>query len=107
VNRDRRTRNPRACRPLQGARRIGGGWAVDDRWAGIATVPRSVAADSLLEFVVLDAVEELAATEHAADSLLEFVVLDPVEELPATERRVSLRRGAVRPVETAPEEESV
>ncbi|MEU4340358.1 hypothetical protein AB0H00_03645 [Nocardia sp. NPDC023852] len=83
MNRDRRTRKPRACRPRQGPRRIGGGWAVDDRWAGIATVPRSVAADSLLEFGVLDVTEE------------------PV----VTERRVSLRRGAG--LEEAPEGESV
>ncbi|PXX65000.1 hypothetical protein DFR70_10461 [Nocardia tenerifensis] len=53
MNRDRRTRTLRACRPRQGARRIGGAWAVDDRWKGIATVPRSVAADSLLDFGVL------------------------------------------------------
>ncbi|MBF6334337.1 hypothetical protein IU450_00390 [Nocardia abscessus] len=72
MNRDRRTRHLRACRPRQGARRIGGGWAVDDRWAGIATVPRSVAADSLLDFAVFDGAEEPAATE----------------------RKVSLRHGA-------------
>jgi hypothetical protein len=64
VNRDRRTRHLRACRPRQGARRIGGGWAVDDRWAGIATVPRSVAAESLLDFAVFDGAEEPAATER-------------------------------------------
>ncbi|MEU6832817.1 hypothetical protein ABZ894_29585 [Nocardia beijingensis] len=63
MNRDRRTRHLRACRPRQGARRIGGGWAVDDRWAGIATVPRSVAAESLLDFAVFDG-EEPAATER-------------------------------------------
>jgi hypothetical protein len=54
VNRDRRTRTLRACRPRQGARRVGGAWTVDDRWKGIATVPRSVAADSLLDPGVLD-----------------------------------------------------
>ncbi|MBF6163785.1 hypothetical protein IU486_03240 [Streptomyces gardneri] len=64
MNRDRRTRHLRACRPRQGARRIGGGWAVDDRWAGIATVPRSVAAESLLDFAVFDGAEEPAATER-------------------------------------------
>ncbi|WP_330233217.1 hypothetical protein OHA40_12540 [Nocardia sp. NBC_00508] len=82
MNRDRRTRHLRACRPRQGARRIGGGWAVDDRWAGIATVPRSVAADSLLDFAVLDVADEPAATE----------------------RKVSLRRGAGRALEDTPEE---
>ncbi|MFG3616985.1 hypothetical protein [Nocardia sp. NPDC047654] len=82
MNRDRRTRHLRACRPRQGARRIGGGWAVDDRWAGIATVPRSVAADSLLDFAVFEAAEEPTATEH----------------------KVSLRRGAGRPPEDTPEE---
>ncbi|MEU2041604.1 hypothetical protein [Nocardia niwae] len=61
MNRDRRTRHLRACRPRQGARRIGGGWAVDDRWAGIATVPRSVAAESLLDFAVF---EEPETTER-------------------------------------------
>ncbi|MGK8520766.1 hypothetical protein ACRS6B_04040 [Nocardia asteroides] len=64
MNRDRRTRHLRACRPRQGARRIGGGWAVDDRWAGIATVPRSVAAESLLDFAVFEAAEEPTATER-------------------------------------------
>ncbi|WP_069160612.1 hypothetical protein [Nocardia altamirensis] len=53
MNRDRRTRTLRACRPRQGARRVGGAWTVDDRWKGIATVPRSVAADSLLDPGVL------------------------------------------------------
>ncbi|MEU7630602.1 hypothetical protein AB0C34_11515 [Nocardia sp. NPDC049220] len=58
---------------------------MDDRWAGIATVPRSVAADSLLEFVVLDVIEQPARTE----------------------RKVSLLRGAEQAAERAPEEESV
>ncbi|BDT93965.1 MULTISPECIES: hypothetical protein [Nocardia] len=79
MNRDRRTRHLRACRPRQGARRIGGGWAVDDRWAGIATVPRSVAAESLLDFAVF-------------------------EEPQATERTVAPRRGAGRAPEDARED---
>ncbi|WP_039802126.1 hypothetical protein [Nocardia araoensis] len=69
MNRDRRTRHLRACRPRQGARRIGGGWAVDDRWAGIATVPRSVAAESLLDFPVFEAAEEPTATERTVAPL--------------------------------------
>ncbi len=81
MNRDRRTRTLRACRPRQGARRIGGAWAVDDRWKGIATVPRSVAADSLLDFGVL------------------FESSEP------TEQRVVLR-GDTEPAEQAPEGEA-
>ncbi|MFI6046053.1 hypothetical protein ACIA8C_30805 [Nocardia sp. NPDC051321] len=83
MNRDRRTRTLRACRHRQGARRIGGAWAVDDRWKGIATVPRSVAADSLLDFGVL---------------------FDPAEE--TTEQRVVLR-GDTEPAEETPEGEGV
>ncbi|MEU7142521.1 hypothetical protein ABZ942_23930 [Nocardia sp. NPDC046473] len=81
MNRDRRTRTQRACRHRQGARRIGGAWAVDDRWKGIATVPRSVAADSLLDFGVL---------------------FDPAGE--TTEQRVVLR-GDTEPAEETPEGE--
>ncbi|MFR9753770.1 hypothetical protein ACL02S_22415 [Nocardia sp. 004] len=87
MNRDRRTRNPRACRPRQGPRRVGGGWAVDDRWAGIATVPRSAAADSLLEFIVVDAVEHEVAQEHTVSG-----------------RRASLCGDAGRSAEDAQEE---
>jgi hypothetical protein len=29
---------------------MGAGWTVDDRWAGIATVPRSVAGAGLFDF---------------------------------------------------------
>ncbi|ASF11352.1 MULTISPECIES: hypothetical protein [Nocardia] len=78
MNRDRRTRTLRACRPRQGARRIGGAWAVDDRWKGIATVPRSVAADSLLDFGVL-----FGATEGPSEPRI--VVRgdeEPVEQTP-------------------------
>ena len=50
MTRTRRPGNLSACRPRQGARRVGAGWAVDDRWAGIATVPRSVAGAGLLDF---------------------------------------------------------
>ncbi|MBC7300236.1 MAG: hypothetical protein H5T78_04720 [Nocardia sp.] len=46
----RRPGNLTACRPRQGARRMGAGWTVDDRWAGIATVPRSVAGAGLFDF---------------------------------------------------------
>ncbi|MFQ6398465.1 hypothetical protein ACLMAJ_34125 [Nocardia sp. KC 131] len=44
-----RTRNPRACRPRQAARLIRGTWTVDDRWAGVASVPRSAAAASMMD----------------------------------------------------------
>ncbi|MFD6158513.1 hypothetical protein ACFWF7_39775 [Nocardia sp. NPDC060256] len=52
---------------------------MDDRWKGIATVPRSVAADSLLDFGVL----------FDAESTEQRVVLrgdtDPAEETPEGE----------------------
>ncbi|WP_167768871.1 hypothetical protein [Nocardia sp. CS682] len=54
---------------------------MDDRWKGIATVPRSVAADSLLDFGVL------------------FESSEP------TEQRVVLR-GDIEPAEQAPEGEA-
>ncbi|WP_159080737.1 MULTISPECIES: hypothetical protein [Nocardia] len=54
---------------------------MDDRWKGIATVPRSVAADSLLDFGVL------------------FESTEP------TEQRVVLR-GDTEPAEQAPEGEA-
>jgi hypothetical protein len=44
-----RTRSPRACRPRQAARLIRGTWTVDDRWAGVASVPRSAAAASMMD----------------------------------------------------------
>ncbi|WP_227997231.1 hypothetical protein [Nocardia australiensis] len=44
-----RTRSPRACRPRQAARLIRGTWTVDDRWAGVASVPRSAAAVSMMD----------------------------------------------------------
>ncbi|WP_328406617.1 hypothetical protein [Nocardia sp. NBC_00403] len=47
MNRDRRMRGGRACRPRQAARLVRGTWRVDDRWAGVAMVPRSAAAESL------------------------------------------------------------
>ncbi|MEV6556188.1 hypothetical protein AB0M22_10785 [Nocardia sp. NPDC051756] len=54
---------------------------MDDRWKGIATVPRSVAADSLLDFGVL--------FDPAADATEQRVVLrgdtDPAEETPEGE----------------------
>ncbi|MFI9734568.1 hypothetical protein ACIHDR_16480 [Nocardia sp. NPDC052278] len=48
--RDRRTRSPRACRPRQAARLVRGVWTVDDRWVGVAAVPRSAAAESMMDF---------------------------------------------------------
>jgi hypothetical protein len=51
VNRDRRNRGQRACRPRQAARLVRGVWQIDDRWAGVAAVPRSAAADSMMDFM--------------------------------------------------------
>ncbi|WP_227997230.1 hypothetical protein [Nocardia australiensis] len=47
MNRDRRVRGRLACRPRQAARLVRGTWRVDDRWAGVAVVPRSAAAESM------------------------------------------------------------
>ncbi|MFQ6326406.1 hypothetical protein ACLMAL_09750 [Nocardia sp. CWNU-33] len=67
-----RTRSPRACRPRQAARLIRGTWTVDDRWAGVASVPRSAAAASMMD--------------------VSWAEVDPA---PAdTERQVPMRRDA-------------
>ncbi|GAA5065797.1 hypothetical protein GCM10023318_53200 [Nocardia callitridis] len=86
MNRDRRTRPLRACRPKQAARRVGGAWVVDDRWAGVSVVPRSVAGAALLD----------------VDSF------DPVWDNDGRERPVLSRSAEpVRDDETAAEDESV
>ncbi|MFQ6398466.1 hypothetical protein ACLMAJ_34130 [Nocardia sp. KC 131] len=66
--RDRRARRQRACRPRQAARLVRGTWRVDDRWAGVAMVPRSAAAESLRD-VAHDAaptVSSVPAPEQAS-----------------------------------------
>jgi hypothetical protein len=55
VNRDRRIRGQRACRPRQAARLVRGTWRVDDRWAGVAVLPRSAAAESMMDVARDDA----------------------------------------------------
>ncbi|WP_188828859.1 hypothetical protein [Nocardia camponoti] len=64
----RRPGNLTACRPRQGARRLGAGWTVDDRWAGIATVPRSVAGEGLFDFGPADAETERTLARPGDDT---------------------------------------
>ncbi|MFE7800628.1 hypothetical protein [Nocardia sp. NPDC057440] len=67
MNGDRRMRGRRACRPRQAARLVRGTWRVDDRWAGVAMVPRSAAAESLRDVARDDAptVSAVPASEQA------------------------------------------
>ncbi|MEV2220768.1 hypothetical protein AB0M12_02210 [Nocardia vinacea] len=67
MNRDRRTRSPRACRPRQAARLVRGVWTVDDRWVGVAAVPRSAAADSMMDFAPASTNTSAAPVPERAD----------------------------------------